>query len=280
MSTAQISLASGAVGGRLYAIGGLETYPSPVEEYNPLTDTWESRTPLPTPRSGLAAAVVRGRLYAIGGYDGNRRLSTVEEYDPPFYDTDGDGFADDEELRYGRDPLVPEPAIETDTDGDGLLDTDEVTKYGTNPWVPDIEADTDGDGLANVAEVDRYGTNATVTDTDGDGLGDGVEVLTYETDPLGMDSDGDGLGDGEEVLTYETDPLVADTDGDTYSDGVEVSAGTNPQDPAEYPSTTTGTATDTATTDTPAAFIPGFCSVELGLALACLVVLVRRITKR
>ena len=108
MPTARISLATGAVGGRLYAIGGLETYPSPVEEYDPLTDTWESRTPLPTPRAGLAAAVVRGRLYAIGGFDGDRRLGTVEEYDPPFYDTDGDGFADDDELRYGRDPLVPE----------------------------------------------------------------------------------------------------------------------------------------------------------------------------
>ncbi|MFQ6124976.1 MAG: kelch repeat-containing protein [Candidatus Heimdallarchaeota archaeon] len=270
--TAQISLAAGAVGGRLYAIGGLETNPSPVEEYDPLTDTWESRIPLPTPRAGLAAAVVRGRLYAIGGYDGNRRLSTVEEYDPPFYDTDGDGFADDEELRYGRDPLVPEPATETDTDGDGLPDIEEVTKYGTNPWVPDIEADTDGDGLTNVAEVDRYRTNATVADTDRDGLGDGVEVLTYKTNPLVTDTDmddltdgeevttyetnptvadtdGDGLFDGEEVLTYETNPLVVDTDEDTYSDGAEVAAGTNPQDPAEYPSTTTGTATDTATTD-------------------------------
>ncbi len=121
-------------------------------------------------------------------------------------------------------------------------------------WLVKIEsADTDGDGLANVAEVDQYGTNPTVVDTDGDGLGDGTEVLTYETNPL-----------------------VADTNGDTYSDGAEVSAGTNPLDPAEHPSTTPGTIMDIATTDTPAAFIPGFILAELGLALACLVVLARR----
>ncbi|MFQ6124975.1 MAG: prepilin-type N-terminal cleavage/methylation domain-containing protein [Candidatus Heimdallarchaeota archaeon] len=51
-------------------------------------------------------------------------------------------------------------------------------------------------------------------------------------------------------------------------------------EPTEHPSTTPDTATDTATTDTPAAFIPGFTLVELLLALACLVVLARRVTKR
>ncbi|MFQ6116426.1 MAG: thrombospondin type 3 repeat-containing protein, partial [bacterium] len=102
----------------------------------------------------------------------------------------------------------------------------------------------------------------------------------YGTNPTVVDTDGDGLGDGEEVLTYKTDPLVADTDGDTYSDGAEVAAGTNPQDPAEHPSTIPGTVTDTATVDTPTAFIPGFCSVELVFALACLVILARRVTKQ
>jgi len=257
MPTAQISLAAGTVGGRLYAIGGIETYPSPVQEYEPLTNTWESRTPMPTPRSGLVVAMVKGRLYAIGGNDGNKWLSTVEEYDPPFYDTDGDGFADDDELRYGRDPLVPEPATETDTDEDGLLDTDEVTKYMTNPWIPDADADTDGDRLSNVVEVDKYGTNLTVADTDRD-----------------------GLEDGEEVLTYETDPLVVDTDGDTYSDGVEVDEGTNPLDPAEHPETTTSIVTGIATGETSAVFIPGFTLVELVFALACLIIITRRVTKR
>lgn len=244
MLTARASLAVVAVGGRFYAVGGWnETYLSPLEEYDPETDQWQHRTPMLTARTGLAAVEVGGQIYVIGGYDGNRRLGTVEMYDPPFYDTDGDGIADDEELRYGRDPLGPETDI--DTDGDGLTDVEEATQYGTNPWIPDTDADTDGDGLPNVEEVDLYGTSPSVADTDEDGLTDGVEVITYDTDPLVVDSDGDGLSDGKEVDIYQTDPLNEDSDGDNYSDGEEVAKGTDPNASEDYPvitkpETTTG----------------------------------------
>lgn len=63
-------------------------------------------------------------------------------------DSDGDGFADDEELSFGSDPHNP------DTDGDGLLDGFEVWQYGTDPTV----IDTDWDGTYDGAEY-QLGTD-------------------------------------------------------------------------------------------------------------------------
>jgi N-acetylneuraminic acid mutarotase len=39
------------------------------EVYDPATDTWENRTSMPTPRFNLDANVVDGKIYLIGGYD-------------------------------------------------------------------------------------------------------------------------------------------------------------------------------------------------------------------
>ena len=72
------------------------------------------------------------------------------------------------------------------------------------------------------------------TDTDGDGLTDVAEA-TLGTDPTKPDTDGDGLTDRDEVAEFGTDPLVVDTDGDGFSDGAEVAAGTDPLDPASFP---------------------------------------------
>jgi N-acetylneuraminic acid mutarotase len=37
------------------------------EVYNPATDTWETKTPMPTERKGACASVVGGKIYLIGG---------------------------------------------------------------------------------------------------------------------------------------------------------------------------------------------------------------------
>jgi N-acetylneuraminic acid mutarotase len=82
----------GVTGGRLYVIGGYMqsgfTVWQPVATvyaYDPATDTWTQRAPLPTPRDHLATATVSGKLYAIGGRlngDYRRNLSATEVYDP------------------------------------------------------------------------------------------------------------------------------------------------------------------------------------------------------
>jgi len=64
----------GLVNGVLYAVGGYaggagagDTVFSVLEGYDPITNTWMVKAPMPTPRANLAVGVVNGVLYAVGG---------------------------------------------------------------------------------------------------------------------------------------------------------------------------------------------------------------------
>ena len=52
-----------------------------VEEYDPNTDTWTVKAPMPTARQSLGAALANGKIYAIGGIGvSSATLATVEEF--------------------------------------------------------------------------------------------------------------------------------------------------------------------------------------------------------
>jgi N-acetylneuraminic acid mutarotase len=92
------------VDNKIYVIGGASTIPASkmttifptqphmsvgtVEEYDPATNTWRERSPMPTPRNHAAIGVVAGKIYVIGGRVGAAFIglasdvSVVEEYDP------------------------------------------------------------------------------------------------------------------------------------------------------------------------------------------------------
>lgn len=88
MPSARVGVAVGVVDGILYAVGGRCCDPGEssrtlrtVEAYNPATNTWTVKAPVPTPRYGHAVGVVNGILYAVGGaLEG--KGATVEAYDP------------------------------------------------------------------------------------------------------------------------------------------------------------------------------------------------------
>src|SRR5207245_687839 len=67
----------------LYVVGGLNSTGllGTLEAYDPSTDSWTTKTSMPTSRHEVAAAVVNGVLYAIGGTNGSV-VDTVEAYDP------------------------------------------------------------------------------------------------------------------------------------------------------------------------------------------------------
>jgi hypothetical protein len=82
-----------AVNGKCYVIGGgtgeswLDPALTTVQAYDPATNTWEDKAPLPEGRHGAASAVVNGKIYVRGGGDsgdfgGSNLRAAVAIYDP------------------------------------------------------------------------------------------------------------------------------------------------------------------------------------------------------
>ncbi len=102
------SVVAAVVGGKIYAIGGAANHPGSAETYidrtrgrpslhralstnevyDPASNRWTSRNPMPTARNHAAVGLVGGKIYVIGGRVGSVFMSTgsntdiVEEYDP------------------------------------------------------------------------------------------------------------------------------------------------------------------------------------------------------
>jgi len=70
--------------GVLYAMGGYNgNHIATVEAYDPTTDSWTTKTPMPTPRNALGVGSVNGMLYAVGGQSTTvSAIGTNEAYDP------------------------------------------------------------------------------------------------------------------------------------------------------------------------------------------------------
>jgi N-acetylneuraminic acid mutarotase len=88
MLTARYGSAVGVVNNKIYAIGGCNVWPwgtsalGSNEEYDPATNSWATKTGMPTARTHLAVAAVNNKIYAIGGYNGSTFVNTNQEYDP------------------------------------------------------------------------------------------------------------------------------------------------------------------------------------------------------
>ena len=95
--TKRTEVAAATLEGKIYVVGGFEKprlgnvmnfaiTPS-VEVYDPETDTWASKAPLPVGFHHIGIGVVGGRLYVIGGYSKSgfsvwNPVATVYAYDP------------------------------------------------------------------------------------------------------------------------------------------------------------------------------------------------------
>lgn len=94
--TARTAAGAAAIAGKLYVFGGCGrnsegnhdcrvATTNVVEVYDPHTNAWTTRAPMPTPRSLMAAAVIGGRLYVAGGMGPCPpcpNYSVLEVYDP------------------------------------------------------------------------------------------------------------------------------------------------------------------------------------------------------
>ncbi len=77
------------VNGILYAIGGCTDnvcigFVNTVEAYNPASDSWTTKAPMPTARREFGTGVINGVIYAVGGLQGpgSSGINTNEAYDP------------------------------------------------------------------------------------------------------------------------------------------------------------------------------------------------------
>jgi N-acetylneuraminic acid mutarotase len=165
MPTARDGFAIGVVNGKIYAIGGsARSHPLGInttnvtEEYDPVTNTWTKKAPMPTAREKLAIAVVNDKIYAIGGYyeEGEfpplyyrYTLATVECYDP-ITDT-WSTLADMPTPRYGLAAGVVNGkiyAIGGNSNDSIELNVTEEYNPDTNAWVTKAPMPTSRDGLA------------------------------------------------------------------------------------------------------------------------------------
>eukprot|EP00957_Ditylum_brightwellii_P066278 5030609-Ditylum_brightwellii.AAC.1 len=73
------------LGGKIYVIGGIDDESnelSSVEVFDPTSGKWSFLTSMQSKRAACAAAQMGGKIYVIGGYDGCKRCSSVEVFDP------------------------------------------------------------------------------------------------------------------------------------------------------------------------------------------------------
>jgi len=85
MQQARCHLGAVVVEGKIYAIGGRSELGvvGTVEVYDPVSNNWTYKTPMPTPRWGFAAVCFMGKIYCIGGsVDYTQFTDVVEVYDP------------------------------------------------------------------------------------------------------------------------------------------------------------------------------------------------------
>jgi N-acetylneuraminic acid mutarotase len=96
MPTARSGFAIAVYNNKIYCIGGttgdsdnsVSGFIGVTEVYDPATDGWETKKPMPTPRADMCANIVNGKIYCIGGkkYWGvdpfYQELNVTEVYDP------------------------------------------------------------------------------------------------------------------------------------------------------------------------------------------------------
>ena len=92
MPTPRFSFAIATYQSKIYCIGGLTGRGAPfsssvtgaIEVYDPATNVWEIKQPMPTPRANFEANVVNGQIYLIGGITGgpDSSVSINQVYDP------------------------------------------------------------------------------------------------------------------------------------------------------------------------------------------------------
>ncbi|MBN4072850.1 gliding motility-associated C-terminal domain-containing protein [Crocinitomix catalasitica] len=166
------------------------------------------RVDLDSDNDGIADVIEAGGLDADGDgeIDGftDANLDGLDDATAssplPNPDTDGDGFADMQDI---------------DSDGDGIVDN--IEGPGSSFYIPPLNFDGDADGWDDTYDADNGGTATVLNDIDNDGIPDYLDSDSdndVEADAIeGWDLNGDGVA--------ETVPSAADSDSDGLDDAYD-----------------------------------------------------------
>jgi N-acetylneuraminic acid mutarotase len=84
MPSARYGAAGQVINGKFYVVGGTNASGGILAEtlvYDPATNLWSTKAPMPTARTRLGSAVINNLLYAVGGKV-TTDLTKVERYTP------------------------------------------------------------------------------------------------------------------------------------------------------------------------------------------------------
>jgi N-acetylneuraminic acid mutarotase len=154
--TPRANFAVGVIEDKLYVVGGFPACPpcepqfATLEVYDPVSDTWVTKAPMPTAREALAAGAIDGKLYAVGGFirPGNVYTGVLEVYDPTT-----NTWATAAPMPTSRE-LLAVGVIDGKlyavggANATGILDALEVYDPSTNTWSTELPMPTARYGLA------------------------------------------------------------------------------------------------------------------------------------
>jgi N-acetylneuraminic acid mutarotase len=83
-------MSANVVDGKIYLIGGVKyynlfpyfSYANETEVYDPETNSWTTKAPIPNPVNNYASAVIDNRIYVIGGSNYTHKVTLNQVYDP------------------------------------------------------------------------------------------------------------------------------------------------------------------------------------------------------
>jgi N-acetylneuraminic acid mutarotase len=159
MPTPRFYFGIAAYKNKIYTIGGYawvngtETYYSVNEVYDPVSDSWQTKQPMPTSRFQLAAGVVNGKIYLIGGSTGATNYPHPSEgtvYMNEVYD-----IANDSWTLKAPDPLAVQGSSSAVCDGKIYI----LGQFSTEIYDP--ANDTWTRGAANPGQVVNAAAAAT-----------------------------------------------------------------------------------------------------------------------
>ena len=155
-------LAAAVLGNRVYTIGGADhevassTYYNTVKAYEPVTDTWQTKSSLPAAREHAEAVAAGGYIYVIGGrcYHDGPVAREILRYTPGEDKWETVGMLSDETARYGMAAVMVGSKVLLL--GGMYLDTGEIVSRVDvldtsllEPLIPEINVTGNGQSIAH-----------------------------------------------------------------------------------------------------------------------------------